>query len=525
VNFLGQRDAVDLDLDSDVDGSGLVSSDVDWGYNLRGELIEADHEIVAHERAYKFDAIGNRKETVSGTTTLTGTDDYAANIANEYTEVEGSTTGLAYDASGNLTGDGTLEYFWDGENRLVRVTDGTNTLAEYAYDYQGRRIAKTSTANAPQGAGNRIYFYHGWNLIAEYTADSGWTNEDLDFNYTWGLDLSQSLQGAGGVGGLLVAEKVSTGNTDEYYPTYDGNGNVSEFINSSGTQVPHYEDDAFGNQLSLSSGSLKDLFAHRFSTKYHDEETGFYYYGYRYYDPVTGRWPSRDPIEERGGINLYGMVGNDAVGRWDYLGLKSITDSTWEEDPNSSRMPWGENGQVGEYPMVRNPITGRMEYDLTQPQDRNPQGYSGSGSIRAEYPDSSCNGEIIVTLTASANGNWRTQVWMGADRYGMNGNQDIAASHQDSSPGAGPRIPVSNTLGAYNNANGGTRSTSIKIPIKCEYGSFKCCDVDVRGTLSIFIPNDSLRPMLFGHYAIRLKGDDFNCKYKDDTSTVSVEFR
>ena len=45
------------------------------------------------------------------------------------------------------------------------------------------------------------------------------------------------------------------------------------------------------------------------------------YYGYRYYDPQTGRWPSRDPIGERGGMNLYGFVGNDAVNRWDYLGL------------------------------------------------------------------------------------------------------------------------------------------------------------------------------------------------------------
>jgi hypothetical protein len=36
---------------------------------------------------------------------------------------------------------------------------------------------------------------------------------------------------------------------------------------------------------------------------------------------VTGRWPSRDPIEERGGINLYGFVGNDGVNRWDRLGL------------------------------------------------------------------------------------------------------------------------------------------------------------------------------------------------------------
>jgi hypothetical protein len=43
-------------------------------------------------------------------------------------------------------------------------------------------------------------------------------------------------------------------------------------------------------------------------------------YQYRYYDPVTGRWPSRDPISERGGLNLYGFVGNDGVNGFDYLG-------------------------------------------------------------------------------------------------------------------------------------------------------------------------------------------------------------
>lgn len=36
-------------------------------------------------------------------------------------------------------------------------------------------------------------------------------------------------------------------------------------------------------------------------------------YAYRYYDPLKGRWPSRDPIEERGGVNLYGFVGNRPV--------------------------------------------------------------------------------------------------------------------------------------------------------------------------------------------------------------------
>lgn len=44
------------------------------------------------------------------------------------------------------------------------------------------------------------------------------------------------------------------------------------------------------------------------------------YYGYRYYDPVTGRWPSRDPIGVRGGMNLYGMVGNKSVNNVDLLG-------------------------------------------------------------------------------------------------------------------------------------------------------------------------------------------------------------
>jgi RHS repeat-associated protein len=47
------------------------------------------------------------------------------------------------------------------------------------------------------------------------------------------------------------------------------------------------------------------------------------YYAYRYYDPLTGRWPSRDPIEEEGGINLYGFVGNDGIGEIDVLGQES----------------------------------------------------------------------------------------------------------------------------------------------------------------------------------------------------------
>ena len=54
------------------------------------------------------------------------------------------------------------------------------------------------------------------------------------------------------------------------------------------------------------------------------------YYGYRYYDPQTGRWPSRDPIEEEGGLNLYGLVGNDGVNGVDYLGFCENDSNGWK---------------------------------------------------------------------------------------------------------------------------------------------------------------------------------------------------
>jgi RHS repeat-associated protein len=57
--------------------------------------------------------------------------------------------------------------------------------------------------------------------------------------------------------------------------------------------------------------------AYRFSTKPLNAATGLYHYTYRDYDPLTGRWLSRDPIAEQGGLNLYGYVGSDPVGRID----------------------------------------------------------------------------------------------------------------------------------------------------------------------------------------------------------------
>ncbi len=66
---------------------------------------------------------------------------------------------------------------------------------------------------------------------------------------------------------------------------------------------------------------LKDASRLHRSSKRNHAETEVCYYGFRYYDSETGRWPSRDPIEEWGGLNLYAMVGNDTVNWYDLLGL------------------------------------------------------------------------------------------------------------------------------------------------------------------------------------------------------------
>ncbi len=99
---------------------------------------------------------------------------------------------------------------------------------------------------------------------------------------------------------------------------------------SNANGVVLYAYDAQGRRISKQTGNgvvsayVYDGNANlpsRFSTKYLDGETCLYYYGYRWYDPVAV-WPSRDPIEEKGGYNLYAFVGNDGVNQIDLLGAK-----------------------------------------------------------------------------------------------------------------------------------------------------------------------------------------------------------
>ncbi len=151
-------------------------------------------------------------------------------------------------------------------------------------------------------------------------------------SYTRGNDLSGRMEGAGGIGGLLArSDGYSSGNwTSHNFYFADGNGNITYMLNSSQAMVASYRYDPFGNTIS-SSGTLANANVYRFSSKEIHANSGMYYYGLRFYDPNLQRWISRDPIAERGGINLYGFVLNRPVALVDGLGAGSLPNINWQD--------------------------------------------------------------------------------------------------------------------------------------------------------------------------------------------------
>ena len=103
----------------------------------------------------------------------------------------------------------------------------------------------------------------------------------------------------------------------------DGNKNVTALLDASGNRVAEYVYGPFGQTVSA-TGSMAPINPFRFSSEFHDDETGLVYYNYRYYNPNLGRWTKRDPIEEDGGSNLYGIVKNNLIMDIDIIGLKRI---------------------------------------------------------------------------------------------------------------------------------------------------------------------------------------------------------
>ncbi len=173
---------------------------------------------------------------------------------------------FTYDLDGNMLSDGRWNYTWDAENRLasmtVNTTVGPQLQLDFQYDWMGRRISKTVKTNGVTSY-SRKFLYDGWNLIAELDG----TNS-LVRSYTWGLDASGSMQGAGGIGGLLM---VNAGSGGVHFPAYDLNGNVMGLVNATnGIISAKYEYGPFG-EVFCSVGDMAKINPFQFFTKVLDE--------------------------------------------------------------------------------------------------------------------------------------------------------------------------------------------------------------------------------------------------------------
>jgi RHS repeat-associated protein len=343
-----------------------------FSYNIKSELVAA--MMAAHTFSWELDNIGNRIST----TTDGEQKRFTANNLNQYTAItNGGARTLSYDFDGNLTNDSVFTYSYNGENRLIlteplNLTNGSERVRN-AYDYMGRRWMKAVDAwdgSSWQPCSTNLFLYDGYSVISEICNVQSVITTNL---YVRGLDLSGTLQGAGGTGGLLAM--ISGANTWYYFG--DANGNVTELVTADGTLAAHYKWDAYGNRLNTPAANEPEN-SYGFSSQYYDKQTRIYMYIFRPYSPEDERWTSRDPIGESGGLLLYGYCGNDGIMRFDKHGLvgSGVNTNPWTGEPtipsgkdSTSAIDWALRKLFNKYPdkeIIENWITqgGDMTLDI-----------------------------------------------------------------------------------------------------------------------------------------------------------------
>lgn len=195
------------------------------------------------------------------------------------------------------------------------------------------------------------------------------------FEYFWGADKSGTEQGAGGVGGLLAVSVDGV----FHVPYYDSNGNVLRYVSEDGSVAAQFVYDPYGNVLEQ-EGAAADSLRIRFSTKYADSEVGVVSYLMRFYSPVLGRWLSRDPVGEEGGMNLYGFCGNDSIGKYDkdgcaYFAKRKLSALFWSDN-------FSTNSFLDKYDLE---VSHEHLFFGTPESPKEDLGYFKDGRVRRDY--------------------------------------------------------------------------------------------------------------------------------------------
>jgi RHS repeat-associated protein len=202
-------------------------------------------------------------------------------------------TALTYDANGNtLTDEHGNSYTWDALNRLISITYPSGASSTFAYDGLSRRVQIIEKNNTGAVTSTKNYLWIGSEIVEERDSSNNVTKRFF----------TQGEQQSGAA----------------YYYTRDHLGSVRELVDESGNIQARYSYDPYGHVTKV-SGSLDSDF--QYAGYYEHATSGLNLTLFRAYDPNMGRWLSRDPSQEEGGINLYGYVYNNPTGYLDVLGL------------------------------------------------------------------------------------------------------------------------------------------------------------------------------------------------------------
>ena len=175
---------------------------------------------------------------------------------------------------------------------------------EWTFDALGRRIQQVTliwTNNAWFVVEN-LKFVSDPMLFGRHIVELNGTNNTLVRSYAWGLDLSGTMNSAGGVGGLawVTLHTASGSASGTQFVCYDGNGNIVALVSATtGDVTARYEYGPFGEPIRV-TGPAANQNPFRFSTKRTEPAADLVLYEYRAYSPTLGRWPNRDPIGEEG---------------------------------------------------------------------------------------------------------------------------------------------------------------------------------------------------------------------------------
>jgi hypothetical protein len=142
-----------------------------------------------------------------------------------------------FDASGNLTSEDLYTYPYDAEDRLIKITSAVGGTAskEIRYDHLHRRVEEKDFAGGANPVKWRRFVWHGWMLIAEIDVNVSDQSKTVSQTFTWGPDVSGTIHGAAGIGGLLLVDKSST---QQFVAGDGGRGNVTVLLDALATGTP-----------------------------------------------------------------------------------------------------------------------------------------------------------------------------------------------------------------------------------------------------------------------------------------------